>query len=791
MLPVISDFLFDESPRIIRELTLLNAAHDVFLVLIDSAFAFELPALSAGWIDTVDVETGQARTISRSTAAGLAGKVREWQAEVARAAKDAGLDVVRVGLDQRQSDIALWSSWPSDGCGRRRTDGSELPHVESRDHWLLLSSTAAWAQGSAPSSLPPATRPDAAVAVPDPSAQRRTDGMVETDPIRCWWRTSAGAVRIGETFTLTLTCAVLDDEAVQVVPDESRLASAVVQLAPFEVVGGGHPTDLRSGARRFLQYHYSLRIISPDAIGNDVFLPAFDIAYRVNSRLPGNTAQQGREMTYVLPPHAVRVVSTVPEEAPDIRDSAALDFARLESLSFRAALLRILGWAFMALGGLMTLLALVALARRSTRKATAGARLMSDGAIASVAAAELADVERQAGASGWTEPLVERALAASRVAAAGALGVVVHQTTAARGATPPRPEKDGSLRTGGCHEAARRRCPRRPRPETLRGSLPGSPPRRRPAAGSNWRRCAARWRRSRRPCTARRHRSIARRWIRRSRRRSCSRAPPGPSSTHPCVSRGTGWLARRNRNSPHDRDREAQRPRGRARLDVGGPAVLGPAVLAPERSPPGARRSAGPDGAAPHRQVRDQASRRPPHGGAAGAAEDGPPVAALRHCPRPAAAVPRRPAVLLPGARRSVHRARQPRGLVSGPAHRPDDRRVHQHADAVHGRHAQQAQPDRGDVLHDGGRRRTLRAAAPREPVPRPHRPRRVRQPGVRRHAVHERLRQHPAEHLAHRRSGGVLAVPRSGHRDRGGRSTRASSCSRRSTFSTRPATSW
>jgi hypothetical protein len=261
--------------------------------------------------------------------------------------------------------------------------------------------------------------------------------MVETDPIRCWWRTSAGAVRIGEPFTLTLTCAVLDDEAVQVVPDESRLASAVVQLAPFEVVGGGHPTDLRSGARRYMQYHYSLRIISPDAIGNDVFLPAFDIAYRVNSRLPGNTAQQGREMTYVLPPHAVRVVSTVPEEAPDIRDSAALDFARLESLSFRAALLRILGWAFMALGGLMTLLALVALARRSTRKATAGARLMSDGAIASVAAAELADVERQAGASGWSEPLVERALAASRVAAAGALGVVVHQTTAARGATPP------------------------------------------------------------------------------------------------------------------------------------------------------------------------------------------------------------------------------------------------------------------------------------------------------------------------------------------------------------------
>ncbi len=107
MLPVVSDFLFDDAPRIMRELMLLNAAHDVFLVMIDSAYAFELPSLSAGWIDTVDVETGQTRTISRSTAAGLAVKVRDWQAEVARAARDAGLDVVRVSLDQRQADIAL------------------------------------------------------------------------------------------------------------------------------------------------------------------------------------------------------------------------------------------------------------------------------------------------------------------------------------------------------------------------------------------------------------------------------------------------------------------------------------------------------------------------------------------------------------------------------------------------------------------------------------------------------------------------------------------------------------
>lgn len=107
MLPVISDFLFDDSPRVIAELALLNAAHDVFLVLIDSAFAFELPSLSAGWIDTVDVETGRTRTLSRATAAGMVRRVRDWQAGVEGAAREAGLDVVRVGLDQTQSDVAL------------------------------------------------------------------------------------------------------------------------------------------------------------------------------------------------------------------------------------------------------------------------------------------------------------------------------------------------------------------------------------------------------------------------------------------------------------------------------------------------------------------------------------------------------------------------------------------------------------------------------------------------------------------------------------------------------------
>jgi uncharacterized protein (DUF58 family) len=107
MLPVISDFLFDEAPAVIKELGLLNASHDVFIVLVDGSFAFELPEVSAGWIEIADVETGRARTVSRRTLRHLAAKVREWQAGVRKAAKDLDLDVVEIGLDAAKADVNL------------------------------------------------------------------------------------------------------------------------------------------------------------------------------------------------------------------------------------------------------------------------------------------------------------------------------------------------------------------------------------------------------------------------------------------------------------------------------------------------------------------------------------------------------------------------------------------------------------------------------------------------------------------------------------------------------------
>lgn len=107
LLPVISDFLFDDPQEVVHELALLNHVHDVFLVLVDSTFAFELPAVTAAWIETMDVETGQAQMLSRRAARELAGHVREFQDKVAHAAREEGLDVVRIGADHDQADLAL------------------------------------------------------------------------------------------------------------------------------------------------------------------------------------------------------------------------------------------------------------------------------------------------------------------------------------------------------------------------------------------------------------------------------------------------------------------------------------------------------------------------------------------------------------------------------------------------------------------------------------------------------------------------------------------------------------
>jgi uncharacterized protein (DUF58 family) len=107
LVPVISDFLFANAPQVIGELSLLNGIHDVFLIMADVRFAFDVPPASAGWIETFDVETGNTRIVSRREFARMGARIEEWQEHIARIARDNDLDLVKVGLDRWEMETTL------------------------------------------------------------------------------------------------------------------------------------------------------------------------------------------------------------------------------------------------------------------------------------------------------------------------------------------------------------------------------------------------------------------------------------------------------------------------------------------------------------------------------------------------------------------------------------------------------------------------------------------------------------------------------------------------------------
>src|SRR5436190_4280040 len=131
---------------------------------------------------------------------------------------------------------------------------------------LLLPSTAAMAQ------------------TPPPPSE------VAVSPIQCWWKTDRSAIRVGEQFQLTLTCAVLDTDKVKVAVDESSLAPSALHLVPFEIVSGTRFRDIRNSPRRFFQYEYTMRLLGEDFFGKETPLPRLEVSYRVQNALGGGSA---------------------------------------------------------------------------------------------------------------------------------------------------------------------------------------------------------------------------------------------------------------------------------------------------------------------------------------------------------------------------------------------------------------------------------------------------------------------------------------------------------------------
>jgi hypothetical protein len=268
---------------------------------------------------------------------------------------------------------------------------------------------------------------------------------VDADPIRCWWRTSASAVRVGEPLSLFLTCAIVENDTTTVVPDLSRLDPSAMQLPPFEVVGGQREPDLRSDSRRFFQYQYNLRLISEEMFGKDVKIPSIQISYHLESKVERGETVKGRDRNYILPTESIRVLSLVPADASDIRDTPSWNFGDIEAQRFRARVYLMIAGVLFTAAALVVIMGLVRFLRRNRHEGVIGRRLISDSSVLGGVGRELSAVRRVSERSGWTPELAGRALAAFRIAGSVALGRAVSQTQARHTAN----DYDGQLTTRG------------------------------------------------------------------------------------------------------------------------------------------------------------------------------------------------------------------------------------------------------------------------------------------------------------------------------------------------------
>ena len=267
-----------------------------------------------------------------------------------------------------------------------------------------------------------------AAAVPQSPNAATPGNEVAADPIQCWWTTDRSAVYVGEQFSLALTCALVDTNAVKAVVDESTLDPTTVHLPPFEVLGGKHYRDIWNGERRFFQYQYDMRLTGEDFFGKDVTLPRLELSYRVQRTVAGGSALAGRDQRFVLPAEPIRVMSLVAKDAPDIRDAPPETFGDIEARVFSANVALVgAGFAF-ALAVVLLLVVAVRATSKYRAKAPGRARAVPVVAVLRAASKELAAVQALSQSEGWTSDLAGRAATALRLAGAVALSHQITQT---------------------------------------------------------------------------------------------------------------------------------------------------------------------------------------------------------------------------------------------------------------------------------------------------------------------------------------------------------------------------
>lgn len=248
------------------------------------------------------------------------------------------------------------------------------------------------------------------------------ESFVAVDPIRCWWRTEKSAVYIGERFSLTMTCSVVDTADVRVVVDQTRLDPAAVQVPPFDVSDGMRHPDIQTVGRRLFQYEYSVGLMADDLFGSLIAIPSVDLQYRVLSEVEANEAIEGQELVYQLPALPISVMALASSQAVDIRDATTETFGAIESRRFRGNVAFVLAALLFSVGLGCVAVAASSAVRRYRIPSDETLRPLSDAEVLSGAIRELERVQEKVLREGWSLDMLGETLAAVRLGLAIALG---------------------------------------------------------------------------------------------------------------------------------------------------------------------------------------------------------------------------------------------------------------------------------------------------------------------------------------------------------------------------------
>jgi hypothetical protein len=277
-----------------------------------------------------------------------------------------------------------------------------------------------------------------AVAQPVPGVPDGKNAEVAADALVCWWKTDKSSIRIGEEFTVTLTCRSAETGRERTVLNDSLLDPAALALPPYQVKGGARfkefnrvlPGPDGPVTFRHVQYAYRVTLLGEGFFGKDVPLPPLDIRYHIDLVTNKDIVAPGKERTYALPPLPMRIQSLVPRAVNVIRDAGNETFGDIERRRKSAIIAFIAAGIFLLLP-LAVMLPILVRAIHGRRESVANSMVFGERDLLRRLAVELDRVEKKCRTATWDDAAVGSALAVFRVAGALAIGRRIAQAPVA------------------------------------------------------------------------------------------------------------------------------------------------------------------------------------------------------------------------------------------------------------------------------------------------------------------------------------------------------------------------